>query len=160
MSTHQAFAAGLRNFLSVFTGRYSDPEDYRFLGVLLQNTLELTVDLLAPPPPDSMAATDVASRTAIGKFENQMRLAGFEPSQFKSATLQITRMPREVDGTLDGQPCVGANAEFRAEAVLHNGKQCLREKVVFFPNRDAEGALQVERTDDLDELTELPEEGE
>jgi len=160
MSTHQAFAAGLRNFLSVFTGRYSDPDDYRFLGTLLQNAGTLSVDLLAQPAADNSADADVASRTAIAKFENQMRLAGFEPVQFKSATLRITRVPREVDGTLDGQRCVGANAEFRAEAVLHNGKQCLREKVVFFPNRDAEGALQVERTDELDELTELQEEGE
>jgi hypothetical protein len=136
MSTHQAVANGLKSFLTSFTSRYSDPNCYFFFGGLLQELSRIQIDLFSAVPDASQAPLDIAARIAVGKFESQMRLVGFERSRFKAATMTMERLPEEVQGAVNGYPCVGANSRLLVEVVLGNDRRCAREKIVFFAPYD------------------------
>lgn len=131
MSPRRAIRGVLQSFLGTYTSRNADFDGYWLFGFLINDLGELQIDLLTPKVTDSCNTLDVALRSAVGKFEDQMRKAGLERSQVREAWLTIRRLPERAEGSVNGQLCEGYNLSFLAGAVTDCGRRYEIQNIVF-----------------------------
>jgi hypothetical protein len=138
MVTRRAIRGVLGNFLGTYVSRYSEYEGYWLFGFLAGDLGELRIDLLAPTVNQPDTPLDLAVRSAAAKFMEQVEKASLAPSQIRDAWLTIRRLPRSVEGSVNGHPCAGNNLSFVAVATMDSGRRYEREQFVFVAPHDAE----------------------
>jgi hypothetical protein len=131
MATRRVIKGVLGNFLGTYVSRYSDYDGYLLFGFLVGQLDELRVNLLGQSVSEPLSPLGVAVLTAVTKFEEQRRKAGLAASRIREASLTVRRLPGLVSGSINRQPCSGFNISFRAAAVMDDGKNYERERVVF-----------------------------
>lgn len=137
MATRRAMRGVLGNFLGTYMSRYTDFDGYWLFGFLIGDLGELRIDLLAPSVGTPSTPFDVAARSAAARFEDQLRKAGLTRSQVCEAWLVLRKLPATIEGSVNGQPCIGHQLLFSAEAVTDNDRCYRREQGVFVAPHNA-----------------------
>jgi len=145
MATRRTVRGVLGNFLGTYTSRYSDYDGYWLFGFLVADLAELRIDLLATQVDDANTPVSVAVRSAVGKFDDQVRKAGLVRSQVREACLTIRRLPGSVEGPVNGHSCAGYNISFSAGVLMDGGRRYEREQIVFVAPHDSKVELRSAR---------------
>jgi hypothetical protein len=135
MAKRRVIKSVLRNFLSTYTSRYTDYEGYWLFGLLVGDIGELEFDLLVRGG-NSDTPLAAAKQFAARKFADQVRKAGLEPALIREARLRITKRPDVIKGWVSHYPCVGYDVDFRAAAVMDDGRRYGCDQVLFVAPHD------------------------
>ncbi len=141
MATRRAIRGVLGNFLGTYMSRYSDFGGYWLFGFLVGGLTELRIDLLARPFGEPGTPLDLAVRSAVAKFEDQMQKAGLTRPQVREAWLVLRKLPESVEGSVNGHPSKGHRLLFSAGTIMDNGRRYEREQGVFVAPHNAQVEL-------------------
>jgi len=145
MATRRVIKGVLGNFLGTYVSRYSDYEGYLLFGFLVGSLGELRINLLGQPVSDPDTPRGVAVLSAVGKFAEQRQKAGLDPSQVRAAWLTIRRLPGMDWDSINGHSCAGFKLRFETAAIMDDGKEYQRERVVFIAPHDSNVELRSAR---------------
>lgn len=145
MATRRAICGVLENFLRTYTSRHSDFNGYWLFGFLANDIEEFSIDLLSPSISEPEGPIGFAVRSAVDKFEDQVRKAGLSRPQIQEAWLTIRKRPDPVTGSVNGRPCLGNEMRFLAGAVMEANQTYERSMTRFVAPHDAKVELRSTR---------------
>ena len=154
MPSRRVIKGILGNFIGTYSSRYSDYTGFWLFGFLVRDLAELQIDLLAPKCTESDSPRGVAIRTALAKFEDQLRKAGLAKSDLRQASLKLKKLDVPVEGSVNGHLCSGFNLSFSCNVLTKGGKHYEREQTVFAAPHDAKIEIQSARDSSRDKKVE------
>jgi hypothetical protein len=130
MARRRVIKSVLQNFLGTYTSRYTEYRGYWLFPFLVSDLDELEFDLLHKPAGALETLLAVSRHLAAAKFQEQLRKAGFESAQVRSARLMMKKSADAVVCPANGPTRAGYDVTFRAAAILDNGNEYECAKVV------------------------------
>jgi hypothetical protein len=136
MPRRRAIKAVLHNFLETYTSRYSDYNGYWLFGQTIGLFDRLEFDLLGESQTCFTPLIDFSAHLAILKFNEQLKMAGFERSILREARLVIAELPGDFERPVNSHVRCGNLVSFTARVVTDLGKTFEKKKWIFVAPHD------------------------